>query len=340
MRGGQGETVVDVDRDVVSLPEVEGSGHVSDEIPGGPGWRFEPDWDGLGVSARFGPDRASLVSDRGRSFDRFFPEVVRSLGALGDEDTVVRGSLIVVCNRGFDHELLRRRLHPSHARVATLESATPATFVLTDVVLRGSRDLRRLTLVERRRSLEDLGASLHVPLASASLGRIMPGTPLVLAPLTSDRTIATRWLLDRDAVGRDGVIARHDDGRRWVRVRRVRSVACVVTSFRSSAKGPSSVRLGLYESERLVEVGRTSMFRRAPVRLAAHRALSTLPSAPHGHQGGPQWIDVPPALVCEVRVDRLRGHRFRHTAEFARWLPDRNPESCTIEQLEPSLVSV
>ncbi|MGH2630982.1 MAG: hypothetical protein ACRDHI_10560 [Actinomycetota bacterium] len=331
-------------RDVVSLPEAEGSSHLSEEIPGGPGWRFEPDWDGLGVSARIGSDRASLVSDRGRSFDRYFPEVVRSLSVLGQEEAVVvRGSLIVVCNRGFDHELLRRRFHPSITRVATLEASTPATFVLTDVVLRGSRDLRRLTLVERRRSLEDLAASMQVPVAPASLGRVMPGTPVVLAPLTSDRTIATRWLLDRDAVGRDGVIARHEDGQRWVRVRRMRPVACVVTSFRSSPKGPSSVRLGLYESGRLVEVGRTTMFRRAPVRRAARLALATLPVEPPRHEGEPEegseWVDVPPALVCEVRVDRLRGHRFRHAAEFGRWLPDRDPESCTIDQLEPSLAS-
>jgi ATP-dependent DNA ligase len=340
MRGGHGETMVDVAGDVLSLPEDEGSGHVSEEIPEGPAWRFEPDWDGLGVSALIGVDRASLVSDRGRSFDRYFPEVVRSLRVLGDEDAVVRGSLIVMGNRGFDHGFLRRRLHPSLARVATLETTTPATFVLTDVVVRGSRDLRPLTLVERRRSLEDLAASVGVPVAPASLGRIMPGTPVVLAPLTSDRTIATRWLLDRDAVGRDGVIARHDDGRHWVRVRRMRSVACVVTGFRSSAKGPSSVRLGLYESGRLVEVGRTTMFRRAPVRRAAHRALSTLPTRPYRPESGTAWVDVPPALVCEVRVDRLRGHRFRHAAEFVRWLPGRDPASCTIDQLEPSLAMV
>jgi ATP-dependent DNA ligase len=30
----------------------------------------------------------------------------------------------------------------------------------------------------------------------------------------------------------------------------------------------------------------------------------------------------------------MEGIRFRHTAQFVRWRPDRDPESCTYEQLE------
>jgi ATP-dependent DNA ligase len=30
----------------------------------------------------------------------------------------------------------------------------------------------------------------------------------------------------------------------------------------------------------------------------------------------------------------MEGTRFRHTAQFRRWRPDRDPESCTYEQLE------
>jgi ATP-dependent DNA ligase len=30
----------------------------------------------------------------------------------------------------------------------------------------------------------------------------------------------------------------------------------------------------------------------------------------------------------------MEGPRFRHTAQFSRWRPDRTPESCTYEQLE------
>ena len=32
--------------------------------------------------------------------------------------------------------------------------------------------------------------------------------------------------------------------------------------------------------------------------------------------------------------DHMEGERFRHTAQFNRWRPDRDPRSCTYEQLE------
>jgi ATP-dependent DNA ligase len=39
-------------------------------------------------------------------------------------------------------------------------------------------------------------------------------------------------------------------------------------------------------------------------------------------------------LVCEVSYDHMEGNRFRHTAQFQRWRPDRKPDSCTFEQLQ------
>jgi ATP-dependent DNA ligase len=38
--------------------------------------------------------------------------------------------------------------------------------------------------------------------------------------------------------------------------------------------------------------------------------------------------------VVEVAYDHMEGRRFRHTAQFRRWRPDRDPRSCTYEQLE------
>jgi ATP-dependent DNA ligase len=39
-------------------------------------------------------------------------------------------------------------------------------------------------------------------------------------------------------------------------------------------------------------------------------------------------------LVAEVAYEHLQGDRFRHTARFQRWRPDREPSSCTYEQLD------
>jgi ATP-dependent DNA ligase len=46
------------------------------------------------------------------------------------------------------------------------------------------------------------------------------------------------------------------------------------------------------------------------------------------------FIPLRPERVVEVRYDHMEGRRFRHTAQFARWRPDRDPRSCTYAQLE------
>ena len=44
-----------------------------------------------------------------------------------------------------------------------------------------------------------------------------------------------------------------------------------------------------------------------------------------------------PERVVEVRYDYMEGERFRHTGQFVRWRPDRDPESCTYAQLEQTV---
>jgi len=130
MRRERGETVVDITSDVVSLPDAPPPEEVVDHIPHGVDWRYEPDWDGLRVTARLGPGVARLVSGRRRNFDPFFPEVVRSLSELDVGETIVEGSLIVVDARGLAFASVRRRLHPSSARVEWLAKSSPATLAL------------------------------------------------------------------------------------------------------------------------------------------------------------------------------------------------------------------
>ena len=41
------------------------------------------------------------------------------------------------------------------------------------------------------------------------------------------------------------------------------------------------------------------------------------------------FVPLRPERVVEVRYDHMEGERFRHTAQFNRWRPDRDPRSCT-----------
>jgi len=62
-----------------------------------------------------------------------------------------------------------------------------------------------------------------------------------------------------------------------------------------------------------------------------------MPGAPSRWNRGADhsFTSVEPALVCEVSFDHLQGRRFRHASRFLRWRPDRDPASCTFEQLAP-----
>ena len=46
------------------------------------------------------------------------------------------------------------------------------------------------------------------------------------------------------------------------------------------------------------------------------------------------WVPLRPELVVEIKYDQLEGRRLRHTGQFLRWRPDREPLSCTYDQLE------
>jgi len=56
----------------------------------------------------------------------------------------------------------------------------------------------------------------------------------------------------------------------------------------------------------------------------------------HRWNAAHDWSFVPlrPERVVEVRYDYMEGFRFRHTAQFQRWRPDRDAASCTFAQLD------
>lgn len=46
------------------------------------------------------------------------------------------------------------------------------------------------------------------------------------------------------------------------------------------------------------------------------------------------WVPLRIERVAEVTFGQLQEGRFRHGSQFLRWRPDREPASCTYDQLE------
>ena len=234
------------------------------------------------------------------------------------------------------------RIHPAASRVRMLSEQTPASVVLFDLLALGDDDLRERPLTERR--------------TRSARGRGEQPRRSGVTPQTTDPDEASVWFTRYEGAGLDGVVAKDPAGtyrpgeRRWIKVKHLRTVDCVVGGYRiaKDGKGIGSLLLGLYDADgALHHVGHTSSFDAAERRaiLAQLQPLVGGESFGHGRTpGGPSrwareaeaaWTSVRPELVCEVSFDHLQSGRFRHASRFLRWRPDKAPRDCDFDQLSP-----
>ena len=154
------------------------------------------------------------------------------------------------------------------------------------------------------------------------------------------------------AAGLDGVVAKRTDapytpGRRtMLKIKHERTADAVVIGYGLSRNGSGvgSLHLGLYDDGALVHVGGIGAFPDAArAQLAGVLAPLVLTgaeadAAPRPNKvsrlGPRDFVPIRPDLVVEVAFDQLEGKRFRHAVTFRRWRPDREPESCLLEQVE------
>jgi len=327
------------------------------EIPAGQ--LYEPKWDGFrSVIFRDG-DEVVIGSRNEKPMTRYFPEVVDAVLAELPERAVIDGEIVLVDpdSQALDFETLQLRLHPAVSRVTRLAAETPASFVAFDLIALGDDDLSGRPFTDRRAHLERV-------LADAA-------PPVHLTPITPDQNLATVWFRELEGAGLDGVIAKRpdqryeQDKRLMAKVKHVRTVDCVVAGYRrhkSASDAIGSLMLGLYQEDgRLASVGVIGALP-MPTRKALFRELAPLVTTfddhpwswagsqalPSGHAAyASRWnagkdlsfTPLQPVRVLEARYDYMEGTRFRHTAQFVRWRPDRDPASCTFEQVERPVTS-
>jgi ATP-dependent DNA ligase len=323
-----------------------------------PGLLFEPKWDGFRCLVFKDGDEVELTSRNTKPLTRYFPEVVAALRSPGvPERCVLDGELVVAHGGRLEFETLQERIHPAASRVDMLAETTPASYVVFDLLALDDEALTHEPLAVRRARLE---AALENAPDGVNLTRV-----------TADRDLAVEWLDQFEGAGLDGVIAKPLSGhyepnkRSMLKIKHDRTADVVVAGYRlhktSTEERPllGSLLLGLYDADgNLRHLGVSASFtekRRAEL----FAELQPLVCGPEDHPWG-AWAEVTasggkaaqanasrwnagkdlsfqllrPERVVEVGYDHMEGDRFRHTAQFKRWRPDRDPESCTYEQLE------
>jgi ATP-dependent DNA ligase len=325
-----------------------------DAIPDGD-YVFEPKWDGFRSIVFRDGGEVEIGSRNEKPMTRYFPELEAAVLANLPERCVIDGEIVLpdFAAGRLDFEALQLRIHPAASRVRMLAEQTPAHFVAFDLLALGSDDYTSLPFAERRAALE-----------SALRGA---AAPIHLTPTTASVSLATQWFSQFEGAGLDGLIAKspeltyQPDKRVMLKIKHERTADCVVAGYRPHKSGDDAVGsllLGLYRpGGQLANVGVVGAFpmaMRRSLRVELEPLVTTFDQHPWNWAEVPagtrtprsaeysRWnvgkdlsfIPLRPERVVEVRYDHMEGPRFRHTAQFVRWRPDRAPDSCTYSQLE------
>jgi ATP-dependent DNA ligase len=318
--------------------------------------QVEPKWDGFRCLVFKDGDEVELASRNTKSLTRYFPEVVAACREQLPDRCVLDGEIFVAIGPKLEFEVLQERIHPAESRVNMLAEKTPASYVAFDLLALGDESYADRPFAERRAALETALAGLT--------------GPCYLTRTTTDPARAEEWFRQFEGAGLDGVVAKplgapyQPNARTMFKIKHERTADVVVAGYRlhknSTPEKPllGSLLLGLYADGKLQHIGVSASFtekRRAEL----IEELKPLECDIKGHPWG-EWQEwaianpdrVPgtqsrwsagkdlsftalrPERVLEVGYDHMEGRRFRHTAQFKRWRPDRDPESCGYDQLE------
>ncbi len=315
-----------------------------DAIDGG--YSYEPKWDGFRVIVIRDRAKIELASRSGKPLTRYFPEVVEAIGEHLPERIVLDGEIVV--RRGapghqrLDWESLSARIHPAASRIALLARETPAEIIAFDLLALGEQSYLDAPFAARREALEG------IPLAADA--------PIHLTRTTGDAEVARDWFVRFEGAGLDGIVAKplaapYAPGKRlMVKIKHRRTAEAVVVGYRvhKSGKGVGSLLLGLVDDGGdLIGVGGIAAFTAAR-RLELIDELEPLVirdedgEAVHAESDRSRfssskdvsYVPLRPERVVEVAFDQLEGRRFRHAVTFLRWRPDRDPESCLLDQID------
>ncbi|TQK50828.1 ATP-dependent DNA ligase [Streptomyces sp. SLBN-118] len=319
-----------------------------------PGMQYEAKWDGFRAIVHRDGDEVVIGSRTGKPLTRYFPELAAHLLANLPVRCVVDGEIVIAHEGRLDFDKLTERIHPADSRVRLLAEQTPSSFIAFDLLALGDEALLDAPLSVRR-------AMLAAALADAV-------APVHLAPATTDVAVAQEWFERYEGAGLDGIVAKpldlpyRPDSRLMFKIKHERTADVVVAGYRFHKSGPivGSLLLGLNDaSGALQHVGVCAAFSMKvreelieelePLRMdppdshpwaawaeeSAHES-ARLPGAQSRWTGKKDlsWVALRPERVAEVAYDHMEGDRFRHTAQFRRWRPDREPADCTYAQLE------
>ena len=85
-------------------------------LPEGKAWQYEPKWDGFRCVAYKDGAKVRLQSKAGKPLERYFPDVVETVAALGARQCVLDGEIVIAVGKRLSFDELLLRVHPAASR--------------------------------------------------------------------------------------------------------------------------------------------------------------------------------------------------------------------------------
>ena len=304
----------------------------SAEAPfGGAGWLFEVKWDGIRALAQVG-EKLQILSRNDNDITHKFPELFELTKKTSK--VVLDGEIVVMKAGRPDFQAVAKRVQASKPGDIERESReSPCTYVVFDILEKDGVPLMEKPLSERKKILkESLIEGEHVVVSSYVL------------------ETGEAYYEAVTAKGLEGVVAKRIDSpyrqgqrsREWLKVKRVRTVDCVVVGYTKGtgnrAESFGALLLGLYDKYTLTFVGRAGTG-------FTDKTLRELLAAFRPHETDEQQVTVPdipsnstwlkPELVAEIGYQNLTDDNRLRAPRFIRLRTDKTPGDCTIAQVKP-----
>ncbi|MFF4933214.1 DNA ligase [Streptomyces griseofuscus] len=266
------------------------------DLPQGPGWWFEPKFDGHRTLLWRQNDSVRMQARSGRDVTSVWADLARA-GVVLPTGTVIDGEAVVFIDGVVDFAAAQSRAASSPARAARLAEQYPASFAAWDILSHGEfGDVRSRPYSERRALLLDV------------LGGV--GPPLQAVPATDDREVAMVWYDSLRAQGLEGVVAKRASssyrsgrsGSGWLKVRHAETVDAEVVGYTGSPRRPRALAVRLPD-------GRTALSRAVPAPVAAavgDRLLGVGTGSRSRTGAGEPYTAVDTGLVAEVLAGTTR----------------------------------
>ncbi|HLP79707.1 MAG TPA: non-homologous end-joining DNA ligase [Acidobacteriota bacterium] len=275
-----------------------------------PDYIFEPKLDGYRMICLKEGSKLSFFSRTKKDWSQQFPEFDFA-DDIKAKETILDGEVIVLDQRGHpSFQLLQQRD----------ENKKKAIYVVFDILIKDGKDLRRLPILERKKILaKTIRQSKHL-----KFGEFSDDGQKIWQH-------AKKHQLEGVMAKQRASIYEHARSASWLKVKKLRTIDCVIIGVTRMKRSVSSLALGVYEDKNLRYIGKVGTgFDEAMI----SHLNKILIEQKHDVNMERGIIPVKPVHVCEIEFLHVTQDKRLRAPVFLRLRDDKKPQECTADQLQ------